>query len=148
MQMREPAAAMQQLLRNRLVLVLATTTDPGGTLRRRRPCTPGGEWLEQENGTWWFLLAPTEEFRAVIERFKIPPASWPFTIENALSAALRREAKAAGVYWFSGDPQPELLRETAIAKRMFQAFPEITEDDDAYFYLMAPHYEAKDASTA
>jgi len=27
-------------------------------------------------------------------------------------------------------------------------FKEITEDDDAYFYLMAPYYEAKDAFAA
>jgi len=83
-----------------------------------------------------------------MERFKFPPAFWPLTIENAFPVALRREAKAAGAYWFSGDPQPELLREAAIAKRTFQVFKEITEDDDAYLYIMAPYYEAKDAYAA
>jgi hypothetical protein len=51
-------------------------------------------------------------------------------------------------YAFSGDLQAELLRDPGIAKRAFQAFKEIDVDDDAYFYLMAPTPEAKDAFAA
>jgi hypothetical protein len=151
MQMRSLAAhgtAMRHLLGDRLVLVVADNDGPGRELAPHKALHGGGEWLEQDNGTRWCLLAPTAEFRAVMERFKIPPPFWPFTIENAFAAALRRAAMVERAYAFSGDLQAELLRDPGIAKRAFQAFKEIDVDDDAYFYLMAPTPEAKDAFAA
>ncbi len=36
-----------------------------------------------------------------MERFQIPRDCWPFTIENASSAALRRQALAERAYGFA-----------------------------------------------
>ena len=143
-----PGTAMQQLLGDRLVLALADNDGPGRELAPHKELHGGGEWIKQTNGTHWCLLAPTDEFRAAMERFKIPATFWPFTIENAFPAALRRQAATEGAYAFSGDLQAELLRDPGVAKRAFQAFKEIDADDDAYFHLMAPTYEAKDAFAA
>jgi hypothetical protein len=143
-----PGTAMRQILDNRLVLVLTDNDGPGRELAPHPKLHQGGRWLEQKNGTHWCLLEPTAEFRAVMERFEIPRAFWPFTIENAFPAALRRQAMDEGCYALSSDPQPDLLREASIAKRTFQAFKDIDQADDANFHLMAPQFEAKDAFAA
>ncbi len=83
-----------------------------------------------------------------MKRFTIPTAHWPFTLWACFAPALRRHAMAEGAYGFSGGPQAELLAEPSLAQRMFPITRELTEADDAYWYLMAPAPEAKEAFAA
>jgi hypothetical protein len=76
----------------------------------------------------------------------VPPDYWPFTIEAAFPPALRRQAETAGAWRFSDKPQAELLTNAELAGRLFAL--KLGPEDDAYWYLMAPHPEAKDAFAA
>jgi len=75
----------------------------------------------------------------------IPAAYWPFTIEAAFPPSLRREAEVAGAWAFSDTPQSELLDNPDLARRLFALLPTLGPADDAYWYLMAPAPEAKEA---
>jgi hypothetical protein len=96
----------------------------------------------------WHLLKPTASFAAAMKAHNVPTDCWPFTIEAAFSPALRRQAEAAGAWRFAGTPQAELLDNPDLARRLFALVPKLGPDDDAYWYLMAPHPEAKDAFAA
>ena len=99
----------------------------------------GGVWKPQTNGVHWCLLRPTDEFQGVMERFQIPRGCWPFTIENAFPAALRREALADGAYAFADHKvQSDLTRDPEVAQKIIGVIRDLDEADDAYFYLMAP----------
>jgi len=76
----------------------------------------------------------------------VPPDYWPFTIEAAFSPALRRHAEATGAWRFGDKPQAELLTNAELAGRLFAL--KLGPDDDAYWYLMAPHHEAKETFAA
>jgi hypothetical protein len=97
-----------------------------------------------QNGIHWCLLRPTASFAAVMKAHNVPGDCWPFTIEAAFPPALRRKAEAAGAWRFSGAPQAELLDNSDLARRLFALVPTLGPQDDAYWYLMAPHPEAKD----
>ena len=76
---------------------------------------------------------------------RLPLTNWPFTIEQAFSPPLRRAADAAGAWTFSGTPQAELMDNPELARRLFALLPTLGPADDAYWYLMAPAPEAKEA---
>ena len=76
---------------------------------------------------------------------QIPRGSFPFTIENAFPAALRRQALAEGAYAISDKVQNDLIRNSEVAQKVFAAVRGLAETDDADLYLMAPRPEAKDA---
>jgi hypothetical protein len=76
----------------------------------------------------------------------VPTDYWPFTIEAAFPPALRRQAEAAGAWRFSDKPQAELLTNAELAGRLFAL--KLGPDDDAYWYLMAPHPETKETFAA
>lgn len=138
--------ALREVLGDNVVLVLADNDSAGrllvaedGHLRK------GGVWRLQQNGIHWCLLKPTAPFLAVMEAHKIPADYRPFTIEAAFPPALRRRAEADGAWRFSGTPQAELLDNAELAKRLFVCLPKLGPADDAYWYLMAPAPEAKEA---
>ena len=96
-----PGKAMRELLGDRLVMALADNDAEGRGLWDEGNLHKGGVWKPQTNGVHWCLLRPSDEFTAVMERFQIPRGCWPFTIENAFPAALRRQALAEGAYAFA-----------------------------------------------
>jgi hypothetical protein len=104
--------------------------------------------MPQTNGVWWCLLLPSDEFRDVMAQFKIDFTYWPFTIENAFPAALRRQALAEGAYALAKVPQADLLKEQRISTRVLEALADLPEADPAVFYLRRPTPEAKDAFAA
>jgi hypothetical protein len=118
MQMRSlaaPGRAMRDLLGGRLVMALADNDAEGRALWDEGNLHKGGVWKPQTNGVHWCLLRPSDEFQAVMERFQVPRGSWPFTVENAFSAALRREAVAADAYAISDKVQSDLIRDPDVA---------------------------------
>jgi hypothetical protein len=107
MQMRPLAVAgkaLRSVIGDRLLLALADDDGEGRDLWREGKLHQGGKWMPQTNGVWWCLLLPSDEFREVMGRFKIDPAYWPVTIENAFPAALRRQAPAVGAYTLAKVP--------------------------------------------
>jgi hypothetical protein len=81
-----------------------------------------------------------------MKAYEIPENLWPFTIEAAFPPALRRQAEAEGAWRFSGKPQAELLTSVELAGRLFAL--KLSPDNDAYWYLMAPHPEIKETFAA
>jgi hypothetical protein len=143
-----PGKAMRDLLGGRVVLALADNDAEGRELWNEGNLHKGGVWKPQTNGVHWCLLRPSEEFTAIMERFQIPRACWPSTIENAFPAALRREAMAAGAYAISDKVQSDLIRDPEVAQRIFTALRGLVDTDNAHFYLLAPTPEAKDSFAA
>ena len=140
-----PGRAMRELLGHRLVLALADNDAEGRELWNEGNLHRGGVWKPQTNGVHWCLLQPSEEFTTVMERFQIPRACWPFTIENAFPAALRRQALAETTYGFADHKvQSDLTRDPEVAQKITGVVRELDEADDAYFYLMAPSPQAKE----
>jgi hypothetical protein len=140
--------ALREILGSRLVFALADNDFEGRSLWDNKAFREGGQWLKHENGIWWCALKPTDDFRALMVELKVDAGFWPFSIEACFRPALRRQAAAEGAWWFSDDIQSDLMRETGLAKRMFRAAKGLTADDDAAYYLLAPHYQAKDAFAA
>ncbi|MCC2665177.1 MAG: type modification enzyme [Geminicoccaceae bacterium] len=144
-----PGKAMRDLLRDRLVLALADNDAEGRGLWDEGNLHKGGVWKPQTNGVHWCLLKPSDEFTAVMTRFEIPRTCWPFTIENSFPAALRRQALADGAYAFADHKvQSDLTRDPEVAQKIIGVIRDLDEVDDAYFYLMAPTPDAKDAFAA
>ena len=140
-----PGKAMRELLGDRLVLALADNDAEGRELWNEGNLHRGGVWKPQTNGVHWCLLQPSEEFTTVMERFQIPRACWPFTIENGFPAALRRQALAETTYGFADHKvQSDLTRDPEVAQKIIGVVRELDELDDAYFYLMAPSPQAKE----
>lgn len=151
MQMRSlaaPGKAMRELLGERLVMAFADNDAEGRALWDEGNLHKGGVWKPQTNGVHWCLLRPSEEFQAVMEHFQVPRGCWPFTVENAFPAALRREAMAAGAYAISDKVQSDLIRDPEVTQRVFAGLRGLGEADDPYVYLMAPTPEAKDTFAA
>ena len=140
--------ALREILGEQLVLVLADNDSAGRALIDDGHIRKGGTWRQLQNGIHWCLLKPTEGFAAAMKTQAIPPAYWPFTVEAAFAPALRRQALAAGAYRFSGDLQAEFFENPEVARRLVSVLPKLGPDDDAYWYLMAPHHEAKEAFAA
>jgi hypothetical protein len=137
--------ALRQVIGERLVCALADNDFEGRSLHDDGHILKGGVWKQLTNGVHWCLLQPSTEFAAVMERFQIPHTYWPFTIENAFSAALRRQALAEGAYAFSDHKvQSDLTRDPEVAQKIIGVVRELDQSDDAYFYLMAPTPQAKD----
>ena len=144
-----PGKAMRELLGDRLVMALADNDAEGRGLWDEGNLHKGGVWKPQTNGVHWCLLRPSDEFAAVMARFQIPRGSWPFTIENAFPAALRRQALAEGAYAFADHKvQSDLTRDPEVAQKIVGIVQELDQADDAYFYLMAPSPQAKEAFAA
>lgn len=142
-------APMRRLLGNRLVMALADNDGEGRDLWPHKDLRPGGVWKQQTNGVWWCLLAPSEEFKATMARFRFnDPMFWPFTLENAFSAAVRKAAMAEGAYVLGNHAQPDLVRDAGNAKRAVEALLELAPDDDAQLYLRTPTVESKEAFAA
>jgi len=106
----------------------------------------GGVWGQLENGIWWCLLAPGDELRQVMERFKIPETNWPCTVEQCFSAALRRQAAREGAYGVARKLFPDLL--VGLKDERTDPLWELDQDDDAYWYARAPHPECKERFAA
>ena len=139
-----PGRAERQI-RDRLIMALADNDFEGRELWDEGNLHKGGVWKPQTNGVHWCLLRPTDEFQGVMERFQIPRGCWPFTIENAFPAALRREALADGAYAFADRKvQSDLTRNSEVAQKIIGVIRDLDEGDDAYFYLMAPTPQAKE----
>jgi hypothetical protein len=137
--------ALRQLLGDRLVFALADNDREGRDLVEDGRTRRGGAWRQQSNGIHWCLLAPTEEFVRTMKRFDIPESFWPFTIENAFPAALRRQAMAAGAYAVEeAGIQPAFLAEPGIAKKALAAAHQLDlAGDDAILYFHSPAHEKK-----
>jgi hypothetical protein len=140
--------ALRELLGNQIVLVLADNDSAGRQLTEDGHVRKGGNWRQLPNGIHWCLLKPTAAFAAAMKSHNVPTDYWPFTIEAAFPPALRRQAEATGAWQFSGTPQAELLDNPDLARRLFMVVPKLGPDDDAYWYLMAPHPDAKEAFAA
>jgi hypothetical protein len=80
-----------------------------------------------------------------MKRFGIPDAFWPFTIENAFQAALRRQAMAQGAYAVDeAAVQPAFLEDAATAKKALAAAHQLDRTaDDAALYFHPPTPETK-----
>ena len=81
-----------------------------------------------------------------MKAYDIPAAYWPFTIEAAFPPALRRAGgggRCLGVSPASRRPSSSTIPSLAAAS--FALLPKLGPDDDAYWYLMAPAPEAKEA---
>ncbi len=102
----------------------------------------GGVWGQLENGIWWCLLKPSEELGQVMARFKIPETNWPCTVEQCFSAALRRQATNEGAYAVSRRLFADLL--VGLKDERTDPLWELDEDDDAYWYVRAPHPDYKE----
>ncbi len=140
--------ALREVLGERVVFVLADNDSAGRQLTEDGHVRKGGAWRQLPNGIHWCLLRPTAAFATAMKAHNVPADYWPFTIEAAFSPALRRHAEAAGVWRFSGPPQAELLDNLDLARRLFTLVPKLGPADDAYWYLMAPHPEAKETFAA
>jgi len=143
-----PEKSFRALVEDRLIAVLCDNDGEARTLWNDGHLHKGGKCKRQSNGVWWCLLAPTDEFCTVMTRFNIDAAFWPFTIENAFPAALRRDAIAEGAYALDSAPMADLLTEQRIAKPIVQALATLPEDDPAQLYLRRPMPEAKDRFAA
>ena len=145
-----PARAARSRWRStRLILALADNDGAGRALSDGndfKKLKAGGVWGQLENGIWWCLLAPSEEFRQVMERFKIPETNWPCTVEQCFSAALRRQAAAEGAYAVARKLFPDLL--VGLKDERTDPLWELDEDDDAYWYVRAPHPDCKERFAA
>ena len=106
----------------------------------------GGIWGQLENGISWCLLAPSEELRQVMTRFKIPETNWPCTVEQCFSAALRRQAAQEGAYAVARKLFPDLL--VGLKDERTDPLWELEEDDDAYWYVRAPQPDCKEPFAA
>jgi hypothetical protein len=80
-----------------------------------------------------------------MKRFRIDAAYWPFTIENAFPAALRRQAIADGAYNVEeGRIQAAFLEESSTAVKALDAVRDLDRtDDDAVLYFRPPAPETK-----
>ena len=105
----------------------------------------GGVWGQLENGICWCLLPPGEELKEVMARFEIPATNWPCTVEQCFSAALRRQAAADGAYAVARKLFPDLL---VLKDERTDPLWELDEDDDAYWYVRAPHPDCKERFAA
>jgi hypothetical protein len=137
--------ALREILGKRIVLVLADNDSAGRLLIDDGHLRKGGIWRQLPNGVHWCLLKPSEAFAAAMKAHNIARDYWPFTIEAAFPPTLRRQAAAAGTWSFSGMPQAELLTNPDIAQSLFALVKKLAPGDDAYWFLMAPAPEAKDA---
>jgi molecular chaperone DnaK len=140
--------ALRSLLGDRVVFALVDNDLEGRALIEDGHIRKGGVWRQLPNGIHWCLLKPTEDFLAVMKAYNIPPANAPFTIEAAFAPALRRQAEAHGAWRFSGVPQAELLDNADLARRLFPILQYLGPNDAAYWYLMAPHPDAKETFAA
>jgi hypothetical protein len=140
--------ALRELLGDRFVLVLADNDSAGRQLTDDGHVRKGGNWRQLPNGIHWCLLKPTASFAAAMKAHNVPADYWPFTIEAAFPPALRRQAEAAGVWRFSNTPQAELLDNPDLARRLFAVVPKLTQNDDAFWYLMAPNPDSKETFAA
>ncbi len=137
--------ALRQVLGDRLVFALADNDREGRELVEDGRTKRGGIWKEQTNGIHWCLLAPTTEFEQAMKRSRIDAAYWPFTIENAFPAALRRQAIADGAYRVEeARVQAAFLEEPATAVKALDAVRDLDRtDDDAVLYFRPPAPETK-----
>ena len=140
-----PGKALRDVLGDRIVLALADNDAAGRRLIDDGHVKRGGIFKQLPNGIHWCLLKPSESFAASMKAHDIPAAYWPFTIEAAFPPSLRRAAAAADAWAFSDTPQSELLDNPDLARRLFALLPTLGPADDAYWYLMAPAPEAKEA---
>jgi hypothetical protein len=140
--------ALREVLGDKVVLVLADNDSAGRALIDDGHIRRGGRWRPLQNGIHWCLLKPTASFGAAMKAHNVPEDYWPFTIEAAFPPALRRQAVAAGTYNVSGALQAELFDNPEIARRLVSALPKLGPEGDAYWYLMAPQPEAKEAFAA
>jgi hypothetical protein len=140
--------ALREVLGNKVVLVLADNDSAGRSLTDDGHVRKGGIWRQLPNGIHWCLLKPTASFAAAMKAHNVPTDYWPFTIEAAFAPPLRRQAETAGAWRFAGTPQAELLDNPDLARRLFALMPKLDPDDDAYWYLLAPHAEAKESFAA
>jgi hypothetical protein len=138
-------AALRQVLGDRLVFALADNDREGRDLVEHDRTKRGGEWRQQSNGIYWCLLAPTAEFQQAMKLFAIPEAFWPFTIENAFPAALRRQAIAEGAYAFEEAViQSSFQADAGIANKALRAAYQLDRaKDDAVLYFRPPTPETK-----
>jgi hypothetical protein len=136
-------AALRRLLGDRLVFALADNDREGRALVEDGRTRRGGTWRQQSNGIRWCLLEPTAEFEQAMKRFNIPETYWPFTIENAFPAALRRQAMAEGAYGVDeATVQPAFLEDAATSNKALHAVHQLERADDAavlYFRPPAPN---------
>ncbi len=137
--------ALRQVLGDRLVFALADNDREGRALVEDGRTRRGGQWRQQSNGIHWCLLAPTAEFEQAMKRFTIDTTYWPFTIENAFPAALRRHAIADGAYAVEeATVQPAFLEDAATAKKALAAAHQLQRaGDDAALYFRPPAADTK-----
>jgi hypothetical protein len=142
--------ALRQLLGDRLVFALADNDREGRALVEDGRTRRGGQWRQQSNGIHWCLLAATAEFVQAMKRFGIPDTFWPFTIENAFPAALRRQAMAAGAYAVDEvTVQPAFLEDAATSNKALRAAHQLEQTGDhAALYFRPPAPETKLAFAA
>jgi hypothetical protein len=140
-------AALRQVLGDRIVFALADNDREGRELVEHDSTKRGGAWRQQSNGVYWCLLAPTAEFQQALKLFAIPEAFWPFTIENAFLAALRRQAIAEGAYAFEEAViQSSFQADAGIANKALRAAHQLDRaEDDAVLYFRPPAPETKAA---
>jgi hypothetical protein len=138
-------AALRQVLGDRLVFALADNDREGRDLVEDSRTRRGGAWRQQTNGIHWCLLAPTDEFARAMKRFDIPEAFWPFTIENAFPAALRRQAMAGGTYAVEEAViQSSFQADAGIVNRALRAAHQLDQAHDAaVLYFRPPKPETK-----
>jgi hypothetical protein len=137
--------ALRQLLGDRLVFALADNDREGRALVEDGRTRRGGRWRQQSNGIHWCLLAPAAEFEQAMNRFSVPDNFWPFTIENAFPAALRRQAMAEAAYTVEeATVQAAFLEDPATAKKALAAAHQLDRSgDDAVVYFRPPAPETK-----
>ena len=83
-----------------------------------------------------------------MQRFGVPEASFPSTVEAAFPASFRLQAMAEGAYILSDEPQTDLTQEPAPVKKLFAEIPKLAPDDDARLELLAPDPTCKEAFAA
>ena len=140
-----PGKAMRRLLGDRLVLALADNDGAGRLLWDEGNLHKGGVWKQQTNGVWWCLLRPSQAFRAVMERLGVPSRLWPFTLENAFSADIRKAAMAEGAYALSDQLFDDLGTAQELVRKLPALFRELPRDDPTWLNVLAPTPEAKDS---
>ena len=147
-----PGKALREVLGDKIVLALADNDAAGRRLIEKLgeggQIKSGGRFKQLLNGIHWCLLKPTEGFTAAMKAHSIPNTYWPFTIEAAFSPSLRQAAEAAGAWEFSGQLQAEIFDNPDLARRLVALLPKLGPGDDAYWYLMAPAWEAKEPFAA
>ena len=125
-----------------------TTTVPAASLRLDKELHGGGGGCKQTNGTHWCLLAPTDEFRGRYGAVQDPGYMLAVHDRERLPCRLAPAGRNRRRLCLFGRPADRTIARPGRRQAGVRLSRRSTPADDAYFHLMAPTHEAKEAFAA